>query len=317
MAKKTTKKTSAAKPKAKKSPAKKSALKKSASAGKAVTASKKKAGAKAAKPVAKKTLKASPKPTAKPTAKSAKKTAKKVGTQLSRKPAAKSSPAKPFKKTAKKRAAGARAIEVEVLAGSTFNPDTTEAANFAEDALAEDALAEEYSADDQSVLDAPPAIPPRRDDLLTTASPSHAAALRQLRETDPTYAAGVVDAKTFATNAARLLHDDNCSDVLVLDVHGLRQDCDYIVIGSGTSDRQMRGVAKEVEQLGEKQGFKVYRKHADERATWILADFVHVVVHLFEPNTRATYDIEMMWADAPRLAWEREDQVNRNRAGVG
>ena len=104
--------------------------------------------------------------------------------------------------------------------------------------------------------------------------------------------------------------------MIVLDVRGLRQDCDYIVIGSGTSDRQMRGVAKNVEDLGTKQGFSVYRKHADERATWILADFVHVVVHLFEPNTRATYDIEMMWADAPRIAWERDDQLTRNRAGL-
>jgi ribosome-associated protein len=303
MAKKTAKKKTPAKaPKklpAKKPPAKASAAKKPA---KSVAAPKKKAAPKAAK-----------KPSPKTSAKTSAKVAKKSPAKPMRKSAAAKVAKKPVKKAAKrttsKQAAGSK-FELDVTPGATFNPDTTEATNFAEDALAQES-------DARSILDESPAIPPSRDDLLTTASPSHAAALRQLRETDPTYAAGVVDAKTFATNAARLLHDDNCSDVMVLDVHGLRQDCDYIVIGSGTSDRQMRGVAKEVEQLGEKQGFKVYRKHADERATWILADFVHVVVHLFEPNTRATYDIEMMWADAPRLAWEREDQVNRNRAGVG
>lgn len=281
----------------------------------------KKPPAKATKKPAKKPL--AQKPTKKPAAKPAKKPAKKIAKAPAKKLAAKSPAIKPSKKAARKPAAKAAkkpaptkrpkppALEVEVTstlgAGHTFNPDTTEAANFAE---------AQSDFDAGSALDQPPSIPPSRDDLLTTASASHAAALRKLRETDPTYAAGVVDAKTFATNAARLLHDDNCSDVIVLDVRGLRQDCDYIVIGSGTSDRQMRGVAKNVEDLGTKQGFSVYRKHADERATWILADFVHVVVHLFEPNTRATYDIEMMWADAPRIAWERDDQLTRNRAGL-
>ena len=52
------------------------------------------------------------------------------------------------------------------------------------------------------------------------------------------------------------------------------------------------------------------------RSTWIVVDFVDVVVHIFEPNTRAHYDLEMLWADAGRLEWERADQKNRNRAGL-
>ncbi len=174
---------------------------------------------------------------------------------------------------------------------------------------------DDFDADGSSgTLESPE--PLTRDDMLTSASAKQAAAMRHLRENDPTYAAGVVDARTFAINAARLLHDDNCDDIAVLDIKALGQVCDYIVIGSGTSDRQMKGVAKNVEHLGEKQGYNPYRKHADERSTWLLADFVDVVVHLFEPNTRELYDLEMMWADAPRVAWERPDQVDRNRAGL-
>lgn len=120
----------------------------------------------------------------------------------------------------------------------------------------------------------------------------------------------------FAVDAARLMSDDKCEDVIVLDVSGLSQLSDYIVIGSGTSDRQMRSTADEVAKLGDKHNSPVFRRNVDDRATWIVMDFVDVVAHIFEPNTRAHYDLEMLWADAPRVAWERPDQQSRNRAGL-
>jgi ribosome-associated protein len=121
----------------------------------------------------------------------------------------------------------------------------------------------------------------------------------------------------FAVEAARLLSDDKCEDVVLLDVRELSQVADYIIIGSGSSDRQMKSVLHHVQELGEKTGFPSYRASADERATWLLADFVDVVVHVFEPNTRAHYDLEMLWGDAQRIAWERDGSAAaRDRAGV-
>lgn len=119
----------------------------------------------------------------------------------------------------------------------------------------------------------------------------------------------------FAIEAARLVRDDKCEDVVLLDVRGLSQITDYIVIGSGTSERQMRSVLEHVDELGAKMGFRAFRNSTDERAAWLLMDFVDVIVHLFEPNTRAHYDIESLW-DAPRIGWERPDQVARDRAGL-
>jgi ribosome-associated protein len=117
--------------------------------------------------------------------------------------------------------------------------------------------------------------------------------------TDPEQSRG------FAVEAARLLTDDKCEDVLVLDVRELSQVTDFIVIGSGTSERQMRAVLHHVEDLGAEMGFPAFRSSADERASWLLADFVDVVVHIFEPNVRAHYDLEMLWGDAGRVPWER------------
>lgn len=123
-------------------------------------------------------------------------------------------------------------------------------------------------------------------------------------------------ARAFAIAAARMCKDDKCDDVLVLDVSKIRQDVDFIVLASGTSDRQMRSVLQHLEEHGNKMNTPAVRTSKDDRATWLLADFVDVVVHLFEPNTRAHYNLEMHFADAPKVAWEREDQQNRDRAGL-
>lgn len=122
--------------------------------------------------------------------------------------------------------------------------------------------------------------------------------------------------RAFAIDAARLVRDDKCEDVVLMDVRQLSQVTDFIIVGSGTSDRQMHSVLKHVEDLAKERGFSVFRTTTDDRSTWLLADFVDVVVHLFEPNTRAHYDLEALWGDAPRLEWERPDQMNRDRAGL-
>lgn len=112
-------------------------------------------------------------------------------------------------------------------------------------------------------------------------------------------------AQRFAIEAARLLLDRHCEDIRILDVHGLSQVCDFVLIGSGTSDRQMKSLASELEDLAVEHGEKVYRTNRDTGVTWIVIDFIDVVVHLFEPNQRSYYDLEELWSDAAVIAWER------------
>ncbi|GEM_PF-324862 len=119
-----------------------------------------------------------------------------------------------------------------------------------------------------------------------------------------------------AIEAARLASDDKCEDVTLLDVRQLSQVSDYILICSGTSDRQMQTTAQEIGKLAEKEGYPPFRKSFDDRTTWLVVDCVDIVIHIFEPNTRAHYDLEMLWADAPRVDWERPSDKSRNRAGL-
>jgi ribosome-associated protein len=105
----------------------------------------------------------------------------------------------------------------------------------------------------------------------------------------------------FAVKAAKLMIARHCDDVLLLDVTGLSQVCDYVLIGTGTSDRQMKSVSSELDDIGSEVGYPAFRTSIDTGVTWIVVDFITVVIHLFEPQRRAYYDLEDLWADARRV----------------
>lgn len=121
-------------------------------------------------------------------------------------------------------------------------------------------------------------------------------------------------ARNLALRAARSLRDDKCTDVLVLDVRGLSNVWDFVVIATGTSDRQMRSAADHVRTLARDLGHGVLRDNADDRCTWVLLDCVDVCVHVFEEATRGYYDLESMFDEAPRLAWDLPEQRPAQRS---
>ena len=99
--------------------------------------------------------------------------------------------------------------------------------------------------------------------------------------------------RQFAIDIARTLADSKCSDVVLLDVRGRSQVTDYVVIASGTSQRQMRAAAQDIEDIGKARGQHPFHTNADQSSTWIVVDFVEIVAHLFEPDQRLYYDLEL------------------------
>ncbi|MDX2115753.1 MAG: ribosome silencing factor [Planctomycetota bacterium] len=136
---------------------------------------------------------------------------------------------------------------------------------------------------------------------------------------DPQRAA---QAQKFAMDAARTLEENKCTDVVVLDLRGRSPITDFLVIGSGTSDRQLHSAADHVVETAQASNMSLYRSNIDEpRSPWIILDFVDVVAHVFMPEARAYYDLEMLWGDAPRLKMgdetvEQAEAGSRNRAGL-
>ena len=112
-----------------------------------------------------------------------------------------------------------------------------------------------------------------------------------------TIAAGAASAKTV-------------EPTVVIEVGELLAITDYFVISSGSNDRQVRAIAEEVERQVKGNGGSSPRAiEGLDDARWVLMDFGEFVVHVFNDEARAFYDLERLWSDAPRLAWD----ANRHR----
>jgi ribosome-associated protein len=93
-------------------------------------------------------------------------------------------------------------------------------------------------------------------------------------------------------------------ETLVLDLTEVTPIVDYFVISTGSSGRQMRAVADEVRRIMRSTGSRPRSVEGENDANWILHDFGDIVLHVFSPAARKLYDLEHLWADAPRVDWK-------------
>ncbi len=119
----------------------------------------------------------------------------------------------------------------------------------------------------------------------------------------PVGTAATDEALEFARAAARIASDNKAECICVLDLRGLSTLTDFFVLGTGTSDRQMRAVLDLVDRHARSVGRRCYSREGINDATWMLSDYVDVVVHLFDGEHRAYYDLDGLWGDAPRVEW--------------
>jgi ribosome-associated protein len=137
---------------------------------------------------------------------------------------------------------------------------------------------------------------------ITALGPQKAPKATRGRARDPKEARQI---RKFAVEAARLAADLHCENILLLDVRGLSDVTDYLLIASGTSQRQILSVAERIEELAKEM--EIGRLgHELESGAWVVIDFVDVVAHLFDPPVRAHYDLEMLWGDAKLVRWRRQ-----------
>jgi ribosome-associated protein len=120
-------------------------------------------------------------------------------------------------------------------------------------------------------------------------------------------------ARQFALAAAKLVSDTRCHNVQVLDVREISTVTDYMVLATGTSARQMKSVADELEELGQTTGYGALSATGGGDSNWIAIDFFNVMVHLFDQEARMYYDLDGMWGDAPKVEWEPAEAVGAGR----
>jgi ribosome-associated protein len=104
-------------------------------------------------------------------------------------------------------------------------------------------------------------------------------------------------------------------DPVALKLVGLTTITDYFLVCSGASTRQVQAIADSVEKRLREQGMKRYQMEGYESGTWVLIDVDDVVVHVFRDDTRKFYDLERLWADAPRVPLESGDKSRGTKPG--
>ena len=93
---------------------------------------------------------------------------------------------------------------------------------------------------------------------------------------------------------------------VILDVGDLLAITDYFVVASGSNTRQVRTIAEEVEVAVKAAGGpSPLRTEGLDDARWVLVDYGDFVVHVFLDEARDYYDLERLWADAPRVGRDR------------
>ena len=87
---------------------------------------------------------------------------------------------------------------------------------------------------------------------------------------------------------------------MLLDVRGMSSYADYFVLGSGDSERQVTATAEHVREQLKEGGHRTIGTEGFDTGHWVLLDYGEVVVHVFSTEVRAFYDLDGLWADAPK-----------------
>ena len=95
-------------------------------------------------------------------------------------------------------------------------------------------------------------------------------------------------------------------EIEILDLREIENTvCDYFIICNGTSNTQVNAIVNSVQKLVSKTlQEKPWHVEGSDNAEWILIDYVHVVVHVFQKHIREFYDIEGLWGDAKSVKIE-------------
>ena len=105
--------------------------------------------------------------------------------------------------------------------------------------------------------------------------------------------------------AAHVATENKGRDVLVLDMRGITPLYDFFVLVTGASRRQIHTIIEEIDDAMHERGDRRLSVEGYESSRWVVQDYGDVVVHVFDDPTRQYYAIEELWADAPRVDWER------------
>ena len=103
--------------------------------------------------------------------------------------------------------------------------------------------------------------------------------------------------REYALLAAKVLDSKKATDITVIDIMEKASFADYMVIATGTSSTHVKALADEVEYKLDQAGISVSHIEGYRSNSWILLDYIDVIVNVFDDEARDFYDLERLWQD--------------------
>jgi ribosome-associated protein len=108
-----------------------------------------------------------------------------------------------------------------------------------------------------------------------------------------------LNSKTFAKKISEIIFTKKGFNVLIIDLRELATFTDYFVVCSADSDVQVKAIADQLDKVLSEEGIRCWHKEGLKALSWVLLDYVDVVVHIFKKDAREFYNLEKLWGDAP------------------
>lgn len=115
-----------------------------------------------------------------------------------------------------------------------------------------------------------------------------------------------MESKKVLEIAVKAAENKRGEDIIALDLQPVSLITDYFMIVDANSTRQVQAIVDSIEEAVEEAGIKIQRIEGYNAAKWVLIDLGDVMVHVFQKEERAYYNLEKLWAEAPLVdvsAW--------------
>lgn len=107
--------------------------------------------------------------------------------------------------------------------------------------------------------------------------------------------------KEMTTLAIQALEEKKAEDIQIIDISEISAIADYFIIANGTNRSQIQALADSVEEKLGRAGVQFKQMEGYDTANWILMDFLDIVVHIFDKDNRAFYNLERIWRDGKQI----------------
>ncbi len=111
----------------------------------------------------------------------------------------------------------------------------------------------------------------------------------------------MLESQSRARDLAQVISEAHGSDILVLDIAALTTLADFFLICTADNERMLRAIVRALDEFAAESSLKIRKTEGVPESGWVLIDCGDVIVHIFGKMERAFYELDRLWADAPRL----------------